>query len=177
MDYFILVQDRRIADAIEPAGLGKMVKRVPFHAAELVALDEQIVPIYLKSGSHKRYIDFIENPVTLVSDQLKQILEKYEPKLFFKPMMLMELGKRPPRQELYWLMAAQRIDCLSPQSEFNINGTLKRLVIDDKKISREKIFQIKGIIEDLLLIRLDVAESLLRRDFTGIKLKKVQLAE
>ncbi|WP_276918648.1 hypothetical protein [Aneurinibacillus aneurinilyticus] len=36
------------------------------------------------------------------------------------------------------------------------------------------LYRIDGILEDYILISLDVAESLLRRGFTGIRLKKVE---
>ncbi|MBC2582568.1 serine protease [Clostridium sp. DJ247] len=137
-----------------------------------VKKDEMPIQFDIKEKSSSEYIDFIEKPVPLVSDNLKKLLQKYDKKIFFKPIVLCD--RKQEKQDLYWLMVPDSIDCLSDKSEFNKDGTLKRLVIDKKKVGNFKIFKVNGIIEDLMLVRLDAAESILRRDFTGIKLKKVE---
>lgn len=71
-------------------------------------------------------------------------------------------------------MIPQAVECLSPKAEFNKDDTLERLVIDETKIGFTKIFKVDGILENFIMISLDLAESILRRDFTGIKLERVE---
>jgi hypothetical protein len=77
------------------------------------------------------------------------------------------------KQNLYWLCIPKDIEALSCQSEFKMDGSLKKLVISEKKVNFRKIFRITGIIEYIVILNQDVAESILRRDFYGITLKKI----
>ena len=59
-----------------------------------------------------------------------------------------------------------------------MNKTIvKKIVLDGKKVQGKKIFKIKGGDKPLIVVRLDVAESLLRRGFTGIKLTPLEVSE
>ena len=70
----------------------------------------------------------------------------------------------------------QEIECLSENAEFNLNKTLvKRIILDNKKINGKKIFKIKESSKTLIVVRLDVAESLLRREFSGICLERLEI--
>lgn len=71
-------------------------------------------------------------------------------------------------------MVPQNCDCLSSDSEFHKNLTIKRLIIDSKKASGKWIFKIAGIMEAYIFVNLGVAESMLRRDFKGIEFKNVE---
>lgn len=47
-------------------------------------------------------------------------------------------------------------------------------MLDEKKIKNKKIFKIKESDKTLIVVRLDTAESLLRRDFKGIALERLE---
>lgn len=173
MEFFILSQDNTIPDPVEPAGILKVIDRDMIKKENIHKMDELAVQFEIKENNRSVYIDFIENPVPLVSDKLKELLGKYEERIFLKPVLLADI--KHLRQDVYWLLVPDSMDCLSSKSEFNKNGTVKRIVIDENKIRFRKVFKIKGILENLIILRLDVAESLLRRDFTGIRLKKVEM--
>ncbi|MED0673641.1 serine protease [Aneurinibacillus aneurinilyticus] len=172
MNYFIISQDERIFDAIEPTGVSQVITREQLEEEQLRKMDKLILQFSLKEKTTNEYVDFIQRPIPLLSDQCKQIIEKYVPHMHFKSVVLVD--RKQMRQDVYWLIAPPRINCLSDESEFHKDGTIKRLVIDEQKAISHKIFRIDGILEDYILISLDVAESLLRRNFTGIRLKKVE---
>ncbi|MNM87696.1 hypothetical protein D3C81_998850 [compost metagenome] len=50
---------------------------------------------------------------------------------------------------------------------------IKKLVLQRDKIGPRRIFRVKESERPLIIIRLDVAESILRRDLVGIRLKRV----
>ena len=77
------------------------------------------------------------------------------------------------RQELYWLLNPPRCACVAEQSEFNKDRSLKRLVIDSRQAAENWIFRVDGILERLFVIKLGVAEAMLRRDFSGVKLIRI----
>ncbi|MEG0258729.1 MAG: serine protease [Lysinibacillus sp.] len=172
MNYFILSQDERISNAVEPIGISKVIKKEMLTAErmeELEAVDRQF-PVLDKRKND--YIDFIEKPIALLSDPVKQLVVKYEPRLPFKSVVLMDLPNLS--QVLYWLIIPPKIACLSTQTEFHRDGTLKNLVIDEAKAAPYTIFKIDGIKEDFVIVNIELAESILRRAFRGIRLIKVQ---
>ena len=174
MEYFIISQDIAIPDQVLPVGILKVIDRESIKPENIRKMDELAVQFEIKENNKAVYVDFIENPVPLVSDRLKDILSKYEERIFFKPVLLADI--KNTRQDVYWLLVPDSIECLSDKSEFNKNGTVKNLVLDENKVRFRKVFKVKGILENLIIIRLDVAESLLRREFTGIKLKKAEIS-
>jgi hypothetical protein len=173
MEYFVLEQDRRIVDAVVPVGID--IPHQAFKRLNIEVQDELSVQYYVKDNPHIEYVDFIERPIPLVTDGVKEVFERYEPQMFFKPVVLADPKRM--RQDLYWLVIPELLDCLSPWSEFQKNGTLKRLVIDPIKVGKTNVFRIADTIEEQLLVSLHVAESLLRRGFCGIHMKRVEIQQ
>ena len=59
-----------------------------------------------------------------------------------------------------------------------MNRTIvKKIILKKEKIKEKKIFKIKESSKTLIVIRLDVAESLLRRNFKGICLERLELED
>lgn len=168
MEYFIICQDQRVLNSVEPIGVAKAIDK----NIDTKITDEMPVQFYIKEKKENEYVDYIEGQVPLISDKLKYIFEKFQEDTFLKPAVLADVKRM--RQDLYWLMIPQSIDCLSPKTEFKKDGTLKRLVIDENKIGFTKIFKVEGILENFIILSLDLAESILRGDFIGIKLERVE---
>jgi len=66
------------------------------------------------------------------------------------------------------------VDCLSVQTELYPNDVLKYLVLKQGDIP-SPVFRIAGLIEPHIYIHLSVAESLLRRSFTGIRVQRIEM--
>lgn len=127
---------------------------------------------YVKADEESCYLDILDRQLYLVSTRLKKIIEKYEPDLIFKTMPLIDLIHR--RQENYYLPIFKEVEALGPSSEFNLDkSVITKLVLDQEKIKGKRIFKIKEGTATQVVIRLDVAESLLRRGFSGLCLEKV----
>lgn len=172
MNYFILTQDERIPNVVEPVGIARTIQKellATEHLAELEALDRQF-PVLEKA--EKDYIDFIEKPIPLLSNSLKRLLQKYAPKMPMKSVVLVD--QKQMSQELYWLMIPPAIACLSSQTEYHPDGTVKKLVIEESLAASHSVFKIEGLRETHIVINVALAESLLRRDFRGIRLRKIQ---
>ncbi|MDP4180319.1 MAG: serine protease [Bacillota bacterium] len=173
MEYYIISQDDRIIDYAEPTGLSKVISRDAVRNGDIDTLNDEPVQVFIKEKAENEYIDFIEKPIPLITDKIKQVFDMYEKDIFYKPIMLAD-SKRM-KVALYHLIVPQKLNCLSQKSEFYPDGTLKKLVLDKGKIESTKVFSVKGIKEDYLIIELDVVESILRRNSTGIKLKKAEV--
>lgn len=67
------------------------------------------------------------------------------------------------------------IDCLAEEASFYPNGMLENLAVRLKSIQAHQIVQVAGPVEDVTLVSLPVAESMLRRFTTGYDLFPVNL--
>ncbi|OAB45546.1 hypothetical protein PGLA_04515 [Paenibacillus glacialis] len=172
MDYFHLSLDPRISDPAEPAGLSNVVKTEMLTSSRSHELRELELQFPIRGVGQPTYPDYLERPFPLLSDGLKRLIEMYCPRMPYEPVGLLDIGRM--RHDTYWLMVPPRNACLSGQSQFHPDGSLKELVLDSNKVGEQMLFQIDGIRETEIVIHLAVAESLLRRDFTGIKLTRVK---
>ncbi|QOS97240.1 serine protease [Brevibacterium sp. JNUCC-42] len=173
MSYFILSQDNRLLDAVEPAGLTSLLTKEMLTEEKVHVLDELVLQVPIQQKEYVTYVDYIQRPIPLLSDRLKQLVVKYVPKMMCKAVVLAD--REQMRQDLYWVFVPPSLACLSDQTEFYQDGTVKRLILDLDKIGRRTFFRIDGIREEHLVVNLGLAESILRRDFTGIQLQKIEL--
>lgn len=173
MDYFLLKQDERYS--YTPSILD-WFNKINIKNLNLINADKikDVVILYVKSDKNNNYLDVLDNQLFLVSEPMKKILEKYDPNIIFKMICLIDY--KNSKQSIYYLPIFEEIEALSEDAEMNLNKTVvKKLVLNEEKIKNKKIFKLKESSESMVVIRLDVAESLLRRDFDGISLEKVEI--
>ncbi|CCC83118.1 hypothetical protein PPM_0181 [Paenibacillus polymyxa M1] len=170
MRYFRLMVDERVKHRVEPAALS------PLQVEDILtgAQGQQDDPLFLAVYTDPRtvYPDFLEYPLPLVSDRMKALLEKYMPGLEWRAAILTDFQQA--RQEVYWVLRPPKMDRLSAQTEWYPNETLKRLILRQGEME-SPVFRIVGLIEPHIYIHLAVAESLLRRSFTGIRVQRIEM--
>ncbi|AIQ15250.1 hypothetical protein [Paenibacillus durus] len=172
MRYFRLMTDERVQHRVEPASMSPL-------QIESIMSDHRSQtedsPLFLTvhTDSQTVFPDFLEFPVPLVSDPMKELLEKVVPGLEWKAAILTDFQRA--RQEVYWVLRPPKKDCLSSQTEWYPNHTLKHLVLKYGNIE-SPIFRIAGLMEPYVYIDLAVAECLLRRPFIGVRVQRVEMA-
>ena len=172
MDYFLLKQDKRY----HTLNIVDLFKRI--NAMDFTTLRADNIPdndsFFVKPSDYNQFTDILEAPIYLVSEELKNILGKYNRNIIFKRMALIDREKQ--KQKIYNIPIFEPFEALHEDSEFNLNKTVvKKIVLDKEKIKNHKVFKIKESFDTLVVVRLDVAESLLRRDFHGISLERLQI--
>ncbi|EQB90142.1 hypothetical protein J2Z44_001682 [Clostridium punense] len=170
MQYFSIGQDKQVQNCISFTDF-----KTDEHAILLkedADTFNDITTIFVEGQGDSLYPDFIESPVFLVSDELKKVLAMYDDTLIFKTVILSNLKEQS--QKIYWLLLTDILDALSEKTEFYKNGWEKHIVIDHKKVQGYKVFQIKGLKKSRLFIHLDVAESMLRRNFKCIEYREIE---
>lgn len=173
MDYFLLKQDERYKNIPLLMDLMKKIDLRHINPADAYKIENSII-FYVKAEEESSYLDIIDKQLYLVSDRLKKIIEKYVPNTIFK--MIILIDSKHERQENYFLPIFEEVEALNNKSEFNLDRSIiKKLILDKEKIKDKKIFKIKESEKTRIIVRLDAAESILRRDFTGIKLEKIQV--
>jgi len=130
------------------------------------------VNLYVKKSGRIEYPDCIENPVMLLSEKLKRVIGIYQKDAVFGAVTLIE--KETNRQEIYYTVSAPRIGCASNETAYDARGKVKELVIDQEKAGQARVFFAEGN-GQRLIVRLDVAESILRRDPYGVWFEKVKV--
>ncbi|TVX92044.1 imm11 family protein [Paenibacillus agilis] len=176
MAYFVLKQDARWLHAVEVIGSMSTLQRSDDtedgdKGREIA--DRGSLPFQVRSQSRQRYLDYLERPLPLLSEKLKRLVEKYAAKMPVRSAVLID--QEQGQQQPYWLIAPPVVDCLSDETEFHLDGSLKKLVIEKEKAGPYHLFKLGGIREDMLIVSLALAESMLRRDFMGIRVEHVDV--
>ncbi len=147
MDYFIMQTDsrlRRLPQLRIPKELLNMGD------TEQIKSKEAVPVIYVKgnTGLSIEYPDYIERPIPLIAEKLHKILKKYQQDTAFYQVVLIE--KDTGKQKVYYMMLPPIIACT-----------------DKPKTVYNRIFRVQEL-KNQIVVRLDVAESILRRDANGI---------
>ncbi|KNY26563.1 hypothetical protein [Pseudobacteroides cellulosolvens] len=94
-----------------------------------------------------------------ISDKLYRIFSVLSiNSMLYKPIVFANVKKM--KQDLYWLFILRNINCLSGKSEFNVDGSVNKLVIDSSKVGCYKVFKVKGIAEDFIILDEDIVVAL-----------------
>ncbi len=156
-EYYILKGDERLANAIEIKGAKNVASIDYVKTNSLQFLNSK--PVMLHIEDNGLWPDFIEKPLPLISNNLWTVFEQLKLKnIFFKPVCFADIKKMT--SFIYWLIIPDKIDCLSSDTEFNRDGSLKTLKINKEKVGLYKIFKVNGILEDLIIIDEDIADAI-----------------
>ena len=160
MRYFFITQDKNLPGSIQYRDFDINGSRHVFSKEDSSQLDS-VVALYLAGDGNEARWDFLQHPVTMFSRRFRNILDAYEPGLFFQEVVL--IHKESSRQYRYVHTLMDQLDAVGSQTEYYPNGTVKRLVLDSGKIGQHNLFLLKGNQRKDPIVSLPLAESLLRR--------------
>lgn len=175
MDYFLLKQDERYTNTPRLIDIfNKLdVRNINLLKAHKI---EDIIVFKVKTSDGSEFLDILDNQLFLISKPMKEIIEKYDSGIIFKTLALID--KPNNKQKNYYLPIIEELEALSEAAELNLNKTVvRKLILNREKIQEKKVFKIKESLRSLIIVRLEVAESLLRRNFKGIKLERVEVRD
>ncbi|GJM71807.1 hypothetical protein HMSSN036_40230 [Paenibacillus macerans] len=164
MEYFSLEHDQRL-DAI-----GSSIT-FPEQLVQGFEHAEDFQTVFVKPGRTQGYSCIIEHPVFLVSAEIQQIFSGFAPNMRFKTVHV--INPNISSQDTYYMMDIPEIDCISSTHSTIEKGFVKKLVIREEPIEDQPIFKIKSLIRPSLVVRLDVAEALLRTSLYGLKIQRI----
>lgn len=174
MDYFELYQSEKVENAIHIINLDSSQYTYSMKEEDFHALDKLKVAYY--SGRDvEELCDILKEPTFLISNDIKRLFELYDSDIEYKGVQLFSTADENPTHPLYWVGKFEMLDCLHKNTKKYGNGMLQELVLDKDKIIGKSIFRVGGLLEYKLIIALPVAESLLRRRFYGIGLRRVKV--
>jgi hypothetical protein len=176
MDYFVLKQDDRQTAVPELLDVRSRLDVRELREAKAHLMPDTMLFDIREERERPDYTDYMDRQLPLMSERMKQVVELYEPRSRFKMAVLID--RRHHSQQVYYVPLIQEVEALSPETSFHRDGeTIKELILRSDSLQGKKILRIKESVKPLYIIRLDVAESLLRRDMTGIRLERARLDE
>lgn len=172
MRFFTMEQDKTLPDMIRFRDFDICGPRHIFYKEDAQDIDESTM-MYLTKDSGEAAPDFIQSPVFLVSDKVKKVLDLYEDDMVFKTVTVADKERETIR--VYHLLLLEQLEVFSDRTEFYSNGSVRRLVLDPKKIGEHKVFLLNDKRFPNPFISLEVVESLLRRNVMGIVFKETEV--
>ncbi|AGF54221.1 6-pyruvoyl-tetrahydropterin synthase [Clostridium saccharoperbutylacetonicum] len=175
MDYFWLKREEEYTNTPKLMDIFNTIDVRNINLLNAHKIDD-IVIFNVKCNEKTEFLDILDENLFLISEEMKKIIEKYDSEIIFKTIPLVDLINK--RQENYYMPIFEEIECLSKNAELNLNKTVvRKIILDKEKINGKKIFKIKESSKSLIVVRLDVAESLLRREFQGMHLERLEIEE
>lgn len=172
MRYFFITQDKELSCGIQYRDFAITGGRHIFLKQDAKRLNDSVVLYLSGSGKEARW-DFLQCPVTMFAERFRDILDAYEPGLFFQDVVLIHKENVLQYQYIHTLM--EQVDAVGDNTEYYPNGTVKRLVLDREKIGRHHLFMLEGNHRKDPIVSLALAESLLRRQNIGIRFEEVEV--
>ncbi|WP_252248296.1 DUF1629 domain-containing protein [Clostridium sp. ZBS20] len=173
MIIFLLKQDERYTNTPRLKDMFHKINTRNIDRLNAHKIDDVII-FQVTAEERCEYLDVLDKQLFLISEKMMKIICKYDTDIVFKILPLIDSKRHT--QENYYLPIFEDIEALDEKSEFNLNRTIvKKIVLNKKKIEGKKIFRIKESEKTLTVVRLDVAESLLRRKPRGISLERLEV--
>ena len=165
MEYFIMQTDSRMHRLSQFQVPKELLNR---NSGVQMNHKEEVPVIYVtgNKGLNIEYPDFISTPIPLIADSLHKILKKYQQNAIFDQVVLIEKDTRT--QKVYYMMIPPSLECADKgKTTYDNAGNILEFVLDAESVVRNRIFRVSEL-KNQIAVRLDVAESILRRDATGI---------
>lgn len=132
-----------------------------------------LVPGSIKQPKRYSYFTPILNTTPiLISNQVKQIWETYQTRVFYRPCALYCLEQK--QIEVYWFAKLLCLNGIDQQTEYSKMGTIDRLILSKKKIGAHKIFVVQHLHKNYLIVDLEVLEQMLRHNQYGYRFKLIE---
>lgn len=175
MRYFLLEADKGYTNVPQIINLHAQIDVRDLKKGSYYKIPKRIL-LRIRGNKNTVYTDVISQPVFLISELMKKVLEKYEPNLNYKETVL--LDQEYGQAERYYLPTLEEIDCLTKESVFNLNhSVLHKIVIDTDRTEDKCLFALSGVSNRYVIARLDLIESVLRRGAKGLHLKEIEVVK
>lgn len=172
MKYFILEQGKEYTRNPQIKGwYGKL----DIHSLKQVGSglkDKMIFEVDITEST--LFPDILVKPVLMVSAAMRDIIFKYEKKVFFKEVLFMNV--EGTQKYTYYIPFLPRVNCFKDVTCFHKNMNKKETcIVDISKMWNRHIVEAEGNDEQCIVISLDLAESILRKGLIGIGLREVSI--
>lgn len=129
--------------------------------------------LYLSGNGDEAKPDFIQHPVYMISDKIKEIIDSYEDDLILQNVIM--IHKESQKQYRYYQILMDQVEAQSERMEYYPDGLEKKIILDKEKIAQHHIFLLKNSGMKHPLVSLALMESLLRRNVSGVIFEEAEV--
>jgi hypothetical protein len=174
MRYFVLTQDERVTDSPYPNDFHQKIDVRNATANKAGNLPERTL-VTIRPDRHTVFPDMLCSPVMLVTRETKEVINAFDPYLAYR--QIVYLDQENELMQLYFMPALDEIDCLSDSAEYTnaCRGAFSKVALQKAPIRDKSLFQVKNGTRKLVIVRLDLAESLLARNCSGFALTEAAI--
>lgn len=172
MRYFTMRQDRGLPYALQLRGFDITSPGHMFTKAEEDKLKDTSI-LYMAGSGDEAMPDFLQSPVYLVSERIKEILDLYEDGLIFKETIM--IHKEAEVQFTYYHILMDELEALSSSTQYYPNGIEKEIILDREKVKGRNLFLLADSKTKTPIVSLNVVESLLKRHTIGILFEELEV--
>lgn len=176
MKYFMISRDGALSHVIAPEKLDGSLYRDKYSKKEFDAVQNMVVT-WFENSQELEKPDVLYTPAFLVSDKFKKLLRAFEPRMKCKGIRCYPRETEDPEALLYWWPWIPRVQCLSERTARYPTGLVEHLVVVEKTLRDRPILMVDGTIETIVLVSLEMAESMLRRGLWGMEYIPVEMEE
>lgn len=171
MDYFWLRQDERYMYLPHIHKFIGKYRRSDFTIENAYKIPERNV-VFVDSEKSLDYADVIDRQIFLISEDVKDVFEMYDPSISYKTFCL--LDNMHMDLKLYYVPIIRSIDGTDEPDKFcGRVCSEKELIIKHEYLDNRPILRVEELPSDGVIVRLDVAESLLRRGLHKMKMTRL----
>jgi len=173
MEYFILELDQAYTPPRPMNWYGKLdVKALT--GKKYYQLHQYMV-FQVEQHMQMVWTDIIMHPCFMVSQRAKEVIECYEPGLRFVRVIFSD--KEKARSQPYYISSLIGVPALTENSKFNLNRSVIHYAEVDASVVRDRaIVRVTNVNQsNCILIRSDLAESLLTNSSVGIGLRETDV--
>ena len=174
MRYFVLKKDEQITDIPHPYGFFQKidVRKVSAESGEQVPYRTLI---RIQSSKFTIFPDVLCAPVLLVTQDAQGIIKLYNEHINYRQIVYVD--QENELVKLYFMPLLDTIDCLSLHSEYvnSSNTTFSKVVLKSDLIGDGSIFLVKNPNQRVIVVRLDLVESLLELGCWGFMLTEAEI--
>ncbi len=115
------------------------------------------------------FVDIVTIPFFMVSEKIHNLIKIFEPNMQYKEIIL--LDKKNGRAEVYYLPILEEVNCLGKNTKFNLDySVIEKPILCKEKVGDKSIFRLPEGPSGCCVVRMDLLESILRRDAYGFKI-------
>ncbi|MDR2889264.1 MAG: hypothetical protein LBV33_05425 [Lachnospiraceae bacterium] len=119
--------------------------------------------------------DIITFPCLMVSEEMHQILLRYDSRIPYRDVFFLESEKMIGK--IYFIPFLPEMDCLTEDSILSPDRSrVEKGVVDTQKFWDRPIIEVSGVTNQCVAINLDLAEALIGEGMIGIGLRELESA-
>ncbi|WP_250277183.1 hypothetical protein [[Clostridium] colinum] len=170
MKYFIIEKDKKFYSSPQFKSWHQDINFLP--ESRHYSLEKRKA-FFIKDSEFLFWTDIISSPVFLISEKVKEVVKLYDNKLKMKQIILIE--PKIAEMGVYYLPIFEEIYCLAGKDDIDSKEIAEKIILKREKIKDKPIFKIGGFNKRYIVARMDLVESILKREVKGINLIEMKV--